>query len=300
MDVADAMTPRESLMTVELPGTREEALAYLQERTFSSVPVVKPTDDGEEFRGLVSRESLIDQPDEDQLAILVEEVPTTQAGAELAELAALMHKTGARRIPVIDSPTTQTTADQAVESQCGRLVGIVTITDVVRIIADGHAAGDTPVDTLLTRAVNTVYAKTPLPAVEREISYAEVPYAVVIDNEGDPCGMLTEADIITVARVVEGEEDTGESIAEQDDEWMWEGMKAVGSRYTPTRNVEIPGDPAQEFMTESLVTVSTKRTARETAQLMISHGIEQIPVLEAGELSGIVVDMDLLEALVDE
>jgi IMP dehydrogenase len=300
MDVADAMTPRESLVTVELPGTREEVLAYLQERTFSSVPVVKPTDDGEEFRGLVSREALIDQPDENQLAMLVENVPTTEAGAELADLAALMHNTGARRVPVMDSPAVQATDDQAAEPQGGRLVGIVTITDVVRAIADGLTTGETPVGTLLTRAVNTVYGETPLPAAERELSYAKVPYAVVIDDEGDPSGMLTEADIIRVARVVEGEQNTGESIADQDDEWMWEGIKAVGSRYTPTRNVEIPEDPATEFMTDSLVTVSAKRTARETAQLMISNGIEQIPVLEAGELSGIVVDMDLLEALVDE
>jgi len=283
MNVADAMTPRESLVTVELPGTREDVLAYLQEREFSSVPVVKPTDDGEEFRGLVSRESLIDQPDEDQLAMLVEEVPTIEADADLAELAALMHETGARRVPVVE----------------GRLEGIVTITDVIRAIADGLADGDTPVGTLLTVAVNTVYAGTPLPVAERELSYAQVPYGVVLDDDGEPSGMLTEVDVIDVARVVEGEEDTGESIADQDDEWMWEGIKAVGSRYTPTRNVEIPSEPVREFMTEDLITVSTRKTARESAQLMISHGIEQIPVFEAGDLAGVVVDMDLLEALVD-
>ena len=79
MNVADAMTPREDLVTVSLPGTREDVLTYLQERSFSSVPVVKPTEDGdgETFRGLVTREALIEQPDEDQLALLVEEVPTT-------------------------------------------------------------------------------------------------------------------------------------------------------------------------------------------------------------------------------
>ena len=283
MNVADAMTPRESLVTVELPGTREDVLTYLQERSFSSVPVVKQTDDGEEFRGLVSRESLIDQPDEDQLAMLVEEVPTIQADADIAELATMMRETGARRVPVVDSA----------------LEGVVTITDVVRAIADGLADGDTQVGGLRTAAVNTVYAETPLPVAERELSYAQVPYGVVLDGEGEPAGMLTEVDIIDVARVVEGEAETGDSFADQDDEWMWEGIKAVGSRYTPTRNVEIPDGPVREFMTEALVTVSARKTARETAQLMISNGIEQIPVLEAGDLAGVVVDMDLLEALVD-
>jgi CBS domain-containing protein len=51
-------------------------------------------------------------------------------------------------------------------------------------------------------------------------------------------------------------------------------------------------------MTEDLVTVSGRRTAREVAQLMISHDIEQVPLMEAGTLEGIVTDMDLLEALV--
>ncbi len=45
--------------------------------------------------------------------------------------------------------------------------------------------------------------------------------------------MLTEVDIIAVARVVEGEDDTGDSVANQDDDWAWEGIKAVGGRYIP-------------------------------------------------------------------
>ncbi|MBS3761378.1 MAG: CBS domain-containing protein, partial [Halodesulfurarchaeum sp.] len=67
MKVADAMTPRADVITVSLPGTRDDVLEYLQERSFSSVPVVKETEDGERYRGLVSREDLIKRPNEDQL-----------------------------------------------------------------------------------------------------------------------------------------------------------------------------------------------------------------------------------------
>ena len=284
MNVADAMTPREDVVTVSLPGTREDVLTYLQERSFSSVPVVKPDEDGdgETFRGLVTREALIEHPDEDQLALLVEEVPTTTADADLTELAALMGETGQRRVPVVD----------------GRLEGIVTLTDVVRAMANSEVDGDTPASELARRHVNCVYVETPLPVAERELSYADEAYGVVLDEEGDPSGMLTEVDIIDVARVVEGEESTGDAIANEDDEWMWEGIKAVGSRYMPTRNVEIPAEPVREFMTEDLVTVSGRRTAREVAQSMISHDIEQVPLMEGGDLVGIVTDIDLLEALV--
>lgn len=280
MNVADVMTPRSDVVTAEIPGTRDDVLEYLQDRAFSSVPVVKDTDDGEEFRGLVTRDALIDRPDEDQLALLVEEVPTTTREADLADVAALMVAEGARRVPVVD----------------GRLEGIVTVTDVVRAIANGELDGDVAVETVGRREVNCVFAGAPLPVAEREISFADVPYAVVLDEEGDLAGMITEVDILDVARVVEGEADTGESIADQDDDWAWEGIKAVGNRYMPTRNVELPTGPVSEFMTPDLVTVGTTRSVEDAAQLMIEHDVEQLPMVSGDELVGIVTDMSLLEA----
>jgi CBS domain-containing protein len=281
MKVADVMTPRESLVTATVPGARGDVLEHLQQREFSSVPVVKETDDGEQFRGLVSRERLIEEPAEDQLALLVEEVRTVAPDAPLEEVATLVRTTGQRRVPVVED---------------GRLAGIVTITDLVRAMAEGHADGDEGVGELAATGVNTVYRETPLAIAERELAYAEEAYGVVLDAEGRPSGMLTEVDVIEVAAVVEGEESTGDSIADEDDDWKWEGIKAVGARYLPTRNVELPDGPVGEFMTEALVTVSRRTSARETAQRMIAEDIEQVPVMSGDQLVGIVRDVDLLEA----
>jgi len=282
MNVADAMTPRSEVVTVEVPGTRDDALEYLQERSFSSVPVVKPADGREEYRGLVSRESLIERPDEDQLAILMDdEVPTTTQDTGLEDVARLMVTERERRIPVVD----------------GELEGIVTVTDVIRAMADADVNGDREVGGLASRDINAVWAETPLPVAEREIYYANVPYAVVLDDEGSMTGVITEVDILDVARVVEGEAETGDSIANQDDDWAWEGIKAVGNRYLPTRNVEIPAGPVREFMTGDVVTVTSRKTAREAAQAMITHDVEQIPLVSGDDLAGIVRDVDLLGAL---
>ena len=283
MNVADVMTPRDALVTVSLPGTREDALEYLQEREFSSIPVVKNEETEETFRGLVSRRTLIEHPDEDQLALLAEKGPTTTADTPIAEVARLMVTAGARRVPVVD----------------GRLEGIVTITDVIRAIAEDAVAGDTEVGELATRTVNTVYAGTPLTVAERELSHADVPYAVVLDDDATMGGVLTEVDVLDVARIVEGETGTGESIANQDDDWMWEGIKAVGNRYLPTRNVEIPAEPVREFMTTDVVTVGETQTAREVAQAMLTHDVEQLPLVSGGDLDGVVRDADLLENLYD-
>lgn len=281
MNVADAMTPREDVVTVELPGTRDDVLEYLQERGFSSVPVVKRTDDEETFRGLVTREDLIEHPDEDQLAVLMHEVPTTTADASVEDVAHLMVAEGARRVPVVD----------------GRLEGIITVTDVIRAIARGEVELDASAADVASRDVNTTYEGSPLTVAEREIFYANVPYAVALDEEGSMSGIITEVDIIDVARVVEGEEETGESMASQDNEWMWEGIKAVGSRYIPTRNVEIPTEPVSTFMSAEVVTVSKRTSAVEAAQAMITEDIEQIPLVGGDRLVGVVRDVDLLEAL---
>jgi CBS domain-containing protein len=281
MNVADAMTPREDVVTVELPGTRDDVLEYLQERGFSSVPVVKQTDDGEAYRGLVTRQDLIEHPDENQLAVLMHDVPTTTADTSIEDAAHLMVEQNARRVPVVD----------------GELEGIVTVTDVIRAIARSQVDLDATADEVATLDVNTTYEGAPLTVAEREIFYANVPYAVALDESGAMSGILTEVDIIDVARVVEGEDETGDSVANQDDEWMWEGIKGVGSRYIPTRNVEIPTEPVATFMSTEMVTVSKRTSAVEAAQAMITNDIEQIPLVSGDQLVGIVRDVDLLEAL---
>ena len=282
MNVADAMTPRSDVVSTEIPGTREDVLEYIQEEGFSSVPIVRHDDDGETFRGLVTRESLIERPDEDQLAMLLREVPTIGPSATLTELAELVAETDERRVPVVEA---------------GELVGIVTVTDIVRAVAKGTVGGDAEIGALATREINTVHRETPLSVAERQLDHANVPYAVVLDDDGRQTGMLTEVDFIEVAEVVQGEADPGDAVAGQDDEWMWEGIKAVGSRSIPTLNVEIPDEPVAEIMTDELVTVSGRTAARETAQLLVSNDIEQVPLLSGDELDGIVRDVDLLEAL---
>jgi CBS domain-containing protein len=281
MNVADAMTPRETVEVAELPGTRDDVLKLLQERAFSSVPVVKFENGQERFRGLVSREDLIERSDEDQLALLMREVPTTTTETRLAELAEMMVEAGTRRVPVVD----------------GELEGMITITDLMRAIADGAVQADATVDSVATRYINSSYCEAPLPAAASEVYYADVPYTIVLDEEGDMIGILTEVDIIEVAEVVEGEARTGDSIANQDDEWMWEGIKAVGNRYLPTRNVEIPDDPVREYMSSDLVTVGKTRSIQATAQLLIANEVEQVPLVTGDELIGIVRDMDLLNAV---
>jgi CBS domain-containing protein len=283
MKVADAMTPGSELVTVSLPGSRDDVLEYLQERKFSSVPVLGS--DGEQYRGLVSRDDLIEYPDEDDLALLMREAPTIAPEATLHDLSELMLTENTRRVPVVET------------DDGGVLSGIVTITDVMRAIARGNIEADTEIGDLCRDDINATYEGTPLPVAEREIGLANVPYTIALDDEGEMSGILTEVDIVAVARVVEGEEDTGAAMAGDDEDWKWESIKSVGNRYISTRNVEFPDEPVSTFMTEDVVTISRRKTAQDAAKLLISNDVEQIPVLSGGELGGVVRDTHLLEAV---
>lgn len=283
MKVADAMTPGSELVTVSLPGSRDDVLEYLQERKFSSVPVLGS--DKERYRGLVSRDDLIEHPDEDDLALLMREAPTIAPDATLHELAELMLSEGTRRVPVVET------------DDGGVLSGIITITDVIRAIARGNIDADTQIGELCRDDINATYEGTPLPVAEREIGLANVPYTIALDDEGEMSGILTEVDIVEVARVVEGEEDTGAAMAGDDEDWKWESIKSVGNRYISTRNVEFPDEPVSAFMTEDVISISRRKTAQDAAKLLISNDIEQIPVLGGGELGGVIRDTHLLEAV---
>jgi len=294
MNVEDVMTPRSALVTVSLPGSRDDVLGYLQRREFSSVPVVAENDGETVYRGLVSREDLIANPDEDQLALLMREVPTTTADASVEAVAELMVTEGARRVPVVDGEAHRGSEEPPATGR--ELAGIVTVTDVVRAIAEGDVDGDAALGEIATRSVTTTWTGTPLGVVERTLSHAGTPYAVVLGDAGEMAGIVTEVDVLDVAEVVAGEAETGDSIADQDDDWMWEGIKAVGARQVPTRDVEIPDEPVSEFMTADVVTVGNHMTARDAAQRMLENDVEQIPLVSEGRLAGVVRDMDLLEA----
>ena len=53
-----------------------------------------------------------------------------------------------------------------------------------------------------------------------------------------------------------------------------------------------------KVMTESVVTVGPDREARDAAQLMLDHTIGALPVVDGGQLIGIVTETDLLRAFV--
>ena len=274
MKITELMTP--DVVTAELPGTREDVIEILQEGEISSIPVTK--DGG--YRGLVSREELLRDVDEDQLAMLMREVPTVSPDATVEDCARLMLDEEQRRIPVAEN---------------GGVVGIVTLTDIVEYIAG--LGNDRDIGELIDGRVLTVWDETPVRVAVETLTLADETAACVLDEACEMVGIITETDCIRVSDVDTSSEELGEGVANQDDEWMWEGIKATSTQLVPVSKVTFPEAPVSEYMADDVVTVVRSTDVSDAAESMTENEVQHLPVKRGDDLVGMLRDTDLLKAV---
>ncbi len=82
-----------------LPGSRDEVLKILKNKHISGVPVLKDS----RVVGIVTRTNLLQNPEEEQLALLMTRgaITITPPGADLQTAARLLLEHGIRRLPVV-------------------------------------------------------------------------------------------------------------------------------------------------------------------------------------------------------
>jgi len=274
MKITELMTP--DVVTAELPGTREDIIEILREGKISSIPVTK---DGQ-YRGLVSREELLRDGGEDQLAMLMREVPTVSTDSTVEDCARLMLDEDERRVPVVED---------------GGVVGIVTLTDIVEHIAG--LGDETDIGELIDGRVLTVWNDTPVRVTVETLTLADETAACVLDDACEMVGIVTETDCVRVSDVDTSSEELGEAVANQDDEWMWEGIKATSTQLVPVSKVTFPDAPVSDYMAEDIVTVVRSTDASDAAEAMTENEVQHLPVKRGDDLVGMLRDTDLLRAV---
>ena len=107
------------------------------------------------------------------------QVITLEVGATLGEAVRLFKERGISQAPVVDQ---------------GRLAGILTEADVLRILLEGHASGGSSLAEVMHRNVSTVNEEHPAAALPIIFERGEV--ALVVDDERRVHGILTKLDLI--------------------------------------------------------------------------------------------------------
>lgn len=277
MPVSDVMT--KDPIVAALPGNRTELLRILVKNNITGVPVVR--NDGT-YAGFVARKHIFAQPEEEQLALLVQkDYPTVSPDTPLQDVARTMVETGVHHVTVCED---------------GKVVGIVTPADLLPVV--GRLKVETPVDRVLQSVCVAVYEGTPLPAANEIMKIARVFALPVLDADGHLMGIITDRDIVTQSRVDPGAAMQELGLADEENPWAWEGLRNVLKLYYDVRKLELPTTPVRDVMVKEVVTVSSKTGVSEAARLMHRNDFGQLPVMDAqNRILGLLTELDVIRVL---
>ncbi|HEC96172.1 MAG TPA: CBS domain-containing protein [Euryarchaeota archaeon] len=279
MRVSDVMT-RDPIY-VEVPGSRDEVIKLMMKYKYSGYPVVDRNT--KKLVGIITRKDLLNNPGEDQIALLMTSNPITTSPREsLKSAAKKMFKHNIHRLPVVDSK--------------GSLVGIITDRDVIRYLVEKKI--DVPVIEFMKSPCYPVYWETPANVLMEIVRVSKIYAFPVLDDNGDLVGIVTDRDLFSKAEIhdiIIGEK----SIESDEDSWTWEGIRNVIPFYYITQQLTLPKKPIKEFMVKDVRTVFFKTPVWEAAEKMIQYDIDQMPVVDHHEkLIGMLTIHDLLETVI--
>jgi CBS domain-containing protein len=274
--VCDLMRERVAYVTV--PGTREDVLEVFQQKHVSGVPVVK---EGKVI-GVVTRQDLLRNPNEEQLALLMTRNPVTIApDTTLKDAAKLLRDYGIRRLPVVED---------------GQLVGIVTVADFIREIAKWDDS--TPIANFVREKVLALWDETPLAIAGRIMELGKVKAVPVLNSAFELVGLITDQDLINAAVIEEGLGRSDLSLGSDEDEWSLDGMRDTMKLYYSVSRIHLPEKLVRDVMVTKVVTATRNHGVSACAQRMSEGRFDQLPVISArGKLIGMLIDRDLLRTV---
>ena len=273
--VADVMTT--APIVVEVPGSRSDAINIMVRNGLTGLPVIRASDG--KLMGVVSRRDVFRKFDEDQLSLVMKKgCITISPEATVEEAARIFSEKRIHRLPVVED---------------GKLVGIITPTDLLRLVKDMKS----PLlaeDVIRTTCV-TAYENEPLSYTVPAMRISDVPALPVLDAHGKLVGILTDRDLFS-DQVKNLEDLKALGIADVGN--MAGARNVLPLFYAATDKYLSDDRTVSDFMVRDPYTVFKKTNISEVAKIMLANDFGQIPVHgNKDELVGMVYDVDVLCAL---
>jgi CBS domain-containing protein len=267
-------------ITAEIPGSRNDVLKLMVKHNLTGVPIVKKTDGS--LAGMISRSDIFMNPEEDQLAMVMNRSPLTLSPQDTVEHAAsLIVKTKVTHFPVIED---------------GKLVGILTPTDLLYEVE--KKASGIPVEELALSPCVPVYQDTPLRVALITFKVSRVNALPVLDANARLSGILTDRDVFNKSLINGSIALTALGIGGDEDEWTWEGLRNVMKLWFEVSKIEVPAIPVRDIMVRSPTTVFRKTNVSEAARTMRRNDFGQLPVVDSKEnLVAMLYDVDVVSIL---
>ena len=270
----------ESIHYIHVPGNRQSALEAMRDKNVSGLPVVK--NGTKKLIGIITRSDLVNNPDEEQLALIMTRDPLTATPDDDIKVAAqIMIEHNIRRVPIV---------------QGEELVGIVTAFDLIEQALSKLNIGE-PVKDYMIKNIPTAWDGTPLNVAFEIMRYSGFKVLLALNKDGKLSGILTETDFINESEIVSERSVHNTSVGTEGDKWSWDSTNVL---YVIKNHLKFSDKSVKDVAASDLILATTRTTVTECANKMRHHNIEQIPVIDVeGELAGLVRATDLIKAIKD-
>ncbi len=278
MKVKDVMN-REPVVAY-VPGTVREVLKILAKHDISGVPVLKRGT--RQLAGMVTRNDIFKNPDEEQLAMVMNSSPhTVKEDDDIKAAAKVIYENKIHCLPVLDKDN--------------NLAGVVTPDDLLKVI---EKTDERYVRDFYTTSCVPIYQETPLPTLMEIISITNESALPVLDDEGRLAGIVTDGDLFKLSHIKESVSKSEFGLGDDEDAWTWEGIRDVLRLYYSTSKIDLPSVPVKEVMVKEVEKVTMKTPISEAAHTMLRKKINQLPVVKSDDrLVGMVTDIGLMRAI---
>ncbi len=264
---------------VSVPGTRENVLQIMADQQVNGLPVVKKG--SKTLVGIVTRSDLLRKVDENQLAMLmVRDQETVKPRTDIKTALKIMLEKRYRRLPVVEKD---------------ELVGLLSVPDILSAtLGTDEKIGSMEISKLVTRRVNAVWEKTPLPLSYMIMEMAGKNGLVVLGESGGVTGMITVSDYIRLSEVTI-EDNISQTFSGEDGAVDW-GWTSKDFLVVTKKLLRLPSTAVSEVMTKNIISFSEVTTVAECVTILRTEDIDQAPVLSVtGSLIGMIEDRDLLK-----
>lgn len=270
-----------NVVYVSVPGNRHSALDLMKKENVSVVPVTKG--DTKKVVGILTRSDLINNPDEEQIALLMSRnLITAKPNEEVKVVAKRMLDNDVRRIPVINDDD--------------ELVGIITAFDLVTS-ALAKFDVNIPVEKYMITNVPTTWDKTPLNVAFESMKFFGLKSILALNDDCKLSGILTETDFIAESEIISERTEHSSTVGTEGDKWSWDSTSIL---YIEKNHLKFTDKLVCDVATNDVSTANNKTKVSDCAKRMKQYNIEQIPVTDVdGEILGLVRASDLMKAIID-
>jgi len=270
----------EDIHFIQVPGNRSHALDIMREKKVSGLPVVKKRT--KTLVGILTRSDLVQNPDEEQIAlIMTRDIISVAPEDNVEDAARKMIKNNIRRVPVVKD---------------GELVGLVTASDLVKKALWKMDLSE-PAEKYMLKDIPTTWEKTPLNVAFEIMRYYNLKVLLALNKDGKLSGILTETDFLDESEIVSEQTVHNTSVGTEGDKWSWDSKNVL---YVIKNHLQFSDKEVKDVAATDLVIVTTKTTVKEGANKLRQKKIEQMPVIDVeGDLVGLIRASDLIKSITD-